>query len=448
MSSHSSREKWTDCLAPESIEEICRELDLTWRERMLTPMLTTQLFLLQVLHGNTAITHLPHLAQMRFSPGAFCKARMRLPLALFELLLSRIASCLQHEDYGQLLWYGHRVFLADGTGISMSDQPALVEEFGYPPTQRKGIAFPSAKLVFMIHLGTGMISKMLINPFRSHDITRITELHPELRSGDIFVADRAFCSYHHFCLLVARSAHAVIRMHHRLIADFRPGRKHCQPGKTPMYRGQPKSRQIKLFGKTDQIIEWFRPATKQKNLSKEEYLQMPESIVVREIQYQITEPGFRSKTIVVITTLIDEEKYTAEKIAALYGLRWEIETAFNHLKTTMGMDILNCKTPDGIKKELCAYAMVYNLVRLVILQAAKQQRVPPKKISFVDALRWLAAASPGQALCPLIIIPTRHRRFQPRTRKRRPKAGYPYMLLPRTELRKKRLNPTTNAQSK
>ena len=442
------KREWTKWLAKEAIEKLCSDLGYTWRERLLTPAITTQLMLLQVLHGNTAISHLPHLANKRFSPGAFCRARMRLPLVFFELLLYRITGLLQGEDYQKHTWCGHRIFVADGTGVSMPDTLKLADEFDYPPSQRVGAAFPVAKIGFMLHLGTGMIAKMLIEPYRSHDIKRVAEFHPELTEGDVFLADRAYCSYNHFCLILQGKMHALIRMHSRLVADFRPGRKYCAAGEVPDYLKQTRSRQIQLLGKKDQIVEWFKPERKAKSMSKEYYEALPCSIVVREVEYQLSEPGFRSRKIVVITTLLDSKKYTAKKIAELYGLRWEIETAFNHIKTTMGMDILKSKTPDGIKKELHTYCIVYNLIRLVVLQAAKKQKVKPKQISFVDALRWLIHAKPEQQLYALLLIPQRPTRFEPRARKRRQKSGYPFLLRPRYELRKKRLNPTTNSLSK
>ncbi len=117
------KREWTSCLAPEAISDLCREVGLSWRERLLTPATTIQLMLLQVLHGNTAIGHLPHLAKLDFWPSSFCRARMRIPLTILELLLQRIADLLQLEDYNKHTWLGHRVFIADGTAVSMPDTP-------------------------------------------------------------------------------------------------------------------------------------------------------------------------------------------------------------------------------------------------------------------------------------------------------------------------------------
>ena len=145
------KREWTSCLAPESIKGLCREIGLKWRERKLDPCTTFQLILLQPLHGNPAISALPHLAGMRFSAAAFCKARLRLPLELFETLTERITASLQQNDLCQGKWLGHRVLIGDGTGISMPETASLVEAFGYPRARRDGTGFPVARLVFMRH---------------------------------------------------------------------------------------------------------------------------------------------------------------------------------------------------------------------------------------------------------------------------------------------------------
>jgi IS4 transposase len=437
------KREWTTHLAPESIRELCLELGLSWRERLLTPMTTIQLMLLQVLHGNISISHLPHVSGMHFWSSSFCRARMRIPVTLLESLLDRISHCLKKEDFETNTWCGHRVFVTDGTGVSMSDTPALEKYFGYPSNQRKGVTFPVARLVFMLHLGTGMITKLLINPFRSHEMKRVKELHPELREGDVFLGDRAFCSFYHFVQLLQLGLHGVIRAHQKIIVDFTPGRAYFPPGEVPLGVNLPKSRQIKLIGCKDQIVEWFK-GQKLKGMTHEQHDSLPNSIIVRELQYRLIHNGFRTSVITIITTLLDEQRYPAHKIAALYGMRWEIETNFNHLKTTMKMDILHSKTPEGIIKELYAYCIVYNLVRLVMLKAASSQRISVKRISFVDALRWLMHASPEAKLLPLQVVPYRPGRFEPRSRKRRPKPGYAYALLPRPELRKKKLSQCVN----
>ncbi len=156
---------------------------------------------------------------------------------------------------------------------------------------------------------------------------------------------------------------------------------------------------------------------------------------MRELRYRIDRPGFRVREVTLVTTLVDAEPYPVEALAELYRGRWEIEVNLRHLKTTMKMDVLRCETVAGVSKELLMYALVYNLVRLVMLEASHRQGVAVARISFVDALRWLASAQPGESLPALVVNPDRRDRVEPRVRKRRPKQ-YPLMKKPRSELRK------------
>ena len=170
-------------------------------------------------------------------------------------------------------------------------------------------------------------------------------------------------------------------------------------------------------------------------MSKQEYASLPEEVTVRELRYKVHTPGYRVGEVTVVTTLLDPQAYPAAELARLYGLRWGVETDLRHLKQTMKMDILHCKTAAGVEKELAVFALVYNLVRRVMEEAGRRQGVEPERVSFVDALRWLQEARPGDELPPLVVNPDRPGRVQPRVRKRRPKQ-YPLMTRPRDELRK------------
>lgn len=169
-------------------------------------------------------------------------------------------------------------------------------------------------------------------------------------------------------------------------------------------------------------------------MSGEAYAALPPSIVVRELRYRISAAGCRTRQVTLVTTLLDAERYTSNALAGLYGQRWEVETNLRHLKQTLGMDVLRTKTVAGVHKELAMFALVYNLVRLVMLRAGERQGVPPDRISFVDALRWLRHARLGQPLPDLELVPLRPGRHEPRVRKRRPKE-YDLMKKPRHALR-------------
>ena len=199
--------------------------------------------------------------------------------------------------------------------------------------------------------------------------------------------------------------------------------------------GLPRSRWIKRLGRRDQLVEYFKPKSRPKWMGVEEYAALPDSMMVREVRFNITHRGCRTRVITLVTTLLDPDRYPARELAALYETRWRVETNLRHLKQTMRMDVLRTKTVEGVNKELAMFALAYNLVRLVMLEAAKRQKVPVERISFIDALRWLCHTEPGQPLCNLIVRPDRPHRLEPRVRKRRPKQ-YPLMKRPRDELRK------------
>jgi len=428
------KQGWTEQLSDAMVEKACRDVGHCWTERVLGPVMTVRLFMLQVLHGNTAMAHLPRLARMAFTAGAYCQARARVPLKVFRLLLRRVACGLESETLDDGRWLGHRVFFVDGSTFSMPDTKPLQEEFGQPGAQQAGCGFPVAHIVGLMHFGTGMITQVLSAPLRTHDMSQTLDLHPSLQEGDVLVADRGFCSYAHLALLFTAHRHAVLRAHQRQIVDFTPRRPHNRPGKKRK-KGLPKSRWIRSLGKWDQLVEWYKPKVRPEWISAEQYAALPDSLVVRELRYRITRSGFRCKQITLVTTLVDDQCYSLDDLSELYRDRWKIETAFGHLKTTMGMDVLRAKTVDGVLKELHVFCLIYNLVRLVILQAARRHGGPPDRISFIDALRWLAIASETDRLGNLMIIPHRPNRLEPRVRKRRPKA-YRLMRRPREELRK------------
>jgi hypothetical protein len=424
-------------LQAEAIEGICRQLGYSWRERALGPVATIHAFLLQVLHGNTACDHVPHLVGGRFTGEAYARARIRLPLELFDRLLNLVCQALGacHDDAAR--WLGHRVWFLDGSGCSMPDTPELQREFGQPGGQRPGCGFPVAHLLTLFHAGTGMLQKILVAPLRTHDLTQAWMTHRELKPGDVLAADRGFCSYGHLAQLVQVGLHGVLRLHQKILVDFRIGRMHVPPRPFPKLKratGLPRSRWVKWLGHCDQVVEYFKPARPPKWMTAEMYSALPSSIIVRELRYSISQPGFRSHQITLVTTLLDPLKYPAEELAQLYFDRWRIEVNLRHLKQTLHMDVLRCKTVAGVHKELRMLALVYNLVRLVMFEAARRQRVDAEQVSFIDALRWLATVRPGESLCTLIVNPRRPARFQPRVRKRRPKQ-YPLMQRPRHELK-------------
>jgi hypothetical protein len=429
--------EWAMLLQPEAILTVCREIGYTaWRDRVLTPVTTMQLFLLQILHGNTACSHLPHLSGMRFTAAAYCQARARLPIRFFDLLLERFSRAVQRSAADDERWHGHRTFLVDGSGCSMPDTPTLQDAFGQPNVQRPGCGFPVARLLGLFHAGTGVLLKLVVAPLLTHDLAQVQAVHPALHPGDVLVADRGLCSYVHLALLAQAGVHAVLRVWARQIVDFTPGRPFVKPSvrRTPAVKGIPRSRWLKALGLHDQLVVWLKPKTCPSWLTREALEALPDSLVLREVRYHLGTPGFRTRQITLVTTLLDAESYRVADLAELYHQRWQVETSLAHLKTTMQMDVLHCKTVSGVLKELTVFAIVYNLVRIVMWHSARLQHLDVERISFLDALRWLSAPSTGIPLGALIVNPIRPKRVEPRVKKRRPKS-FPLMLKPRQALR-------------
>jgi hypothetical protein len=388
------------------VDQLCRQLGHRWRDRLLTPLVTIRLFILQVLHGNTSITHLRHLAGFDFSSGSYSEARQRLPLQLLRCLLREMtawADCTAHASLPPLL--GQRVLVGDGSSASMPDTPPLRRRFGLPPGQKAGIGYPMARVMGLLDAATGLFVELLALPLFTHDLRGMIDLHRCLRPGDILLGDRAFCSFAHFCLLNARGVFGCFRLHQRR-KDLRPGTQ-----------------------------RWRKPVERPKWISAAQYALLPAWIEVRLVHYSIAQRGYRTRHVWIATTLLDARCWSDEQIAHLYGQRWPIETCFNHLKTTLKMDVLKCQTVDGVLKELAVYLMVYNLVRLAMLKAAQRQQVAVARVSFIDAARCLAGCILGlPCLRKLLINPSRPGRHEPRVIRRR-KKEYDLMTKPRAAYR-------------
>lgn len=422
-------------LDPDSILDICRSVGHTWRRATLNPVATLHLFLLQMLHGNTSLEHVSLLAGRLFTGSAYCLARARLPLTVFRAVLEKLVHSLLAEAQHQGLWRGHRTVLIDGSGLSMPDTPALRKHFGQPTNQAAGCGFPVTKILAVFDAATGLLLDVSAAPLRTHEMSQLGHAHPHLRSGDVLVADRGFCSFAHLAMLVRGGIHAVFRIHQKQIVDFTPDRPHTRNGRDPAEKGRPRSRWLRRQGVLDQVVEWFKPEDRPGWMTAEGFAALPATLIVRELRYHVGRRGFRTRTVTLVTTLLDAELYPPEELAKLYGVRWRVELNFRHLKTTMKMDVLKCKTVEGVLKEILVYAMVYNLVRVTMGEAARQQQELVERISFVDVLRWWMQAQPEDAMPRFVVNPDRPGRFEPRVRKRRPKQ-YPLMQKPRSELRK------------
>ena len=433
-------------LSRSRIEALCAEVGYDdWRDRTLDPATTIALFVQQVIHGNCSCAEVCHLAGgggARFTPAAYCQARARLPLRLLQTLLTEVCDvALPLTRQAERLWRGgpHRTWLIDGSTFSMPDTPALQKAFGTIVGQQHqpGCTFPIAHLLLLFHLGTGLLLDVVAAPMYTGDLTDAAALHPHLDAGDILIGDDAFGTYAHLALLLAANLHGLFPVHHTRIIDFTSGRAHTSTGGGQAAEaGKPRSQWIQRLGHDDQLVRWLKPKDAPAWMSQQQYDALPASILVRETRRTACRNGRGSVVVLtMVTTLLDPIAYPAEALLELRLARWMVETDIGHLKTTMKMDVLHCKTEAGVRKELAVFCVVYNLVRVVMLEAARRQEVEPSRISFADALHWMRHARPGDVMPALIVNPHRPNRAEPRCTKRRPKA-YKLMNRPRDVLRK------------
>jgi hypothetical protein len=388
-----------------TFEQLLKDSGLVWRDRLLTPLVTLRLFLIQILSGNCAIAALRQLSGIDFAPSSYCEARGRLPLQLLQSLLHWMNEQALQKFAKTLSpnLFGPRVLIGDGSTYSMKDTPELREHFQLPRGVKEGVGYPMGKLMGLLDAATGMFISLLALPLFHSDLRGVILLHPMLREGDIFLGDRAFCSFAHLVLLNARGVFACVRLHQRR---------------------KDKSSAMQRWNKQSNVPAWMTAA---------QHELMPDWIDVRLVRYAIQQKGYRTWHVLVITTLLDKKQWPDQKIAELYGSRWQIETCFDHLKTTMKMNQLKCETVEGVKKELAIFFAVYNLVRLAMLVAAARQKVDVARISFVDALRFLQAQILGLSGVPrLIINPDRRGRHQLRVIRGRLKE-YDLLTKPRRE---------------
>jgi hypothetical protein len=422
-------------LSRQTIEDACRRAGHRWRQRVLDPATTIYLFLLQVLHGNTACQHVVHFGGWSFTDSAYCQARKRLPLAVYDRLLGRTAAALRTAS-DAARWLGHRVWIVDGSSFSMPDEPELQRHFGQPAGQRKGCGFPVAKWLALFDVATGMLLRSRTAPLRSHDMSQVGSIPDGLERGDIVLGDRGFCSYAHLAILVRRGLQAVFRVHQQQIVDFTPGRPTARrKGPYPRPQGLPSSRWVLAHGAMDQIVVWFKPTSSPRWMSADEFAMLPSEIAVRELRYRVETPGYRVREITLVTTLLDASTYPATDLAELYYKRWRVELNFRHMKISMKMDVLRCETVEGVLKELAIFSLAYNLVRSVMMESARVRGIDPDRVGLIDAVRWLIGLEGTTRAAVLVINPSRRGRVEPRVVKRRPKQ-YMRMTKPRSELRK------------
>ena len=365
--------------------------------------------------------------------GDYCRARAKLSPSALRRLVVESARQLEADAEGDWLWNGRHAKLVDGFTFTMPDTPENQEAFPQLSTQRPGVGFPIARACAILSLATGSICDMAIGPYEGKETGETALLRTMLDSfdaGDVVVFDRYFCSFMMIALLAARGVDVCVRLHQRRTSDFRRGRR---------------------LGPDDHLITWTRPA-RPAWMSEELYTEIPETLTLREIRFDVVVPGRRTETLTVITTLTDPEVYTKEDIAELYGIRWNAELDILQIKQTLNVDHVRCKSPEMVRRELWVTFLAYNLIRKVIATSATIHGKSPRKLGFTLACQtilssWMLvstgscrdmAALWASALSRIAAneVANRPGRIEPRVLKRR-RHRYPLMQSPREELREK-----------
>jgi hypothetical protein len=404
----------------------------TERERLYTHGRVFWIFLAQVLgaDGTCTVAVQSFLAWLKSATGkeasphtgAYCTARKALPREHIKALHTPLVNAL---DGASNLFWGRRVLVVDGSSLSMPDTQANQKRWPQPQAQKPGCGFPVMRILGMFSLGTGLWRALAFSALAVAERTLFHSVWDHFTPGDIALADTGFCSYADYVLLERKGVDSVMLNHQR------------------RHKGL---REITKLGENDRLVEWFKGKLRPNWLTPEQWEDLPQTFSVREITVHLNIPGFRTKTLVIATTLRDPNAYPAAEIAALYRRRWAIELYFRDIKISMSADVLRCKTPDMVEKELWMHVIAYNLVRALMLEAAHKHGAPLERISFkgtCDAIRnWgpVIAQAGCQRRKSLIsamlqalarnLVPHRPNRTEPRAKKRRPK-NYQLLTEPR-----------------
>lgn len=437
---------FADALPEEAIQKAFDDEEASFaddEDAVYTPAITLWAFLSQVLFKDEQRSCIAAVARIGVllvalergpcsnNTGAYCRARSKLPEKVIRQLTLDVAKGCERQLDAKWLWRGRHVFLVDGTTVSMPDTPENQEVYPQAGTQREGLGFPVARVVVLLSLATGMLNGMAMGPYagkKTGETALLRQLLDGLEHGDILLGDRYYCSYFMIALLQEWGIDFVTRVHQLRTVDFRRGRR---------------------LGKGDHVVHWHRP-DKPKWMDQPTYDRMPRSIEIRQVHVRVGQPGFRTKSLVVVTTLTDAAAYAKDDIAELYHRRWLVELDIRAIKVTLGMDVLRCKTPEMVRREMWTCLLAYNLIRQALLQSALASGIPPRRLSFTAAMQSIAASwlvialSDDPAVANLIeaalanltdhLVGGRPGRVEPRAVKRRPKP-HDLLMKPRAEAR-------------
>ena len=366
------------------------------------------------------------------STASYCTARTKLDEKMLSRILEHTVDRLEEmPETGSL--NNRRVIVVDGTGVTMPDTPENQEVWPQPSAQKPGCGFPSARICACFQLESGALLSYAIGNKKSNELPLFRKQWKRFKPGDIFLGDKGFCSYFDLANLEKQGIDSVITLARR--APVRA------------------ARSLKILGSNDLLIAWPRPKYNAKlSYSRGAWEALPEELTLRQIRVTVKHPGFRTQGFHIVTTLLDAMQYPAEELAELYFKRWDVELFFRDIKTTMGMDVLRCRTPEMIRKEVLMHFIAYNCVRRLMYEAAEEAGIDVRIVSFKGSLQALRNWEPhlNQAKVSkaerfrlisdlydaMTNTPIKQRpgRSEPRCVKRRPK-NYQRMTVPRSEMK-------------
>lgn len=400
------------------IEQFCRKVGYHFRRRKLTPTLSVHLLVQQLL-AKGSLRNLRRVVQLpTLSRQMLAQARARLPLRMLQKLVERFCRrCRRYCQGAADVSLGLRVVLVDGFWGSAPDTPVHRKRYGKPGNQKgPSPGYPMLKLLGLLDYSTGLLHRILALPCDFQEISCLQRMFKHLRKGDLLLGDRGLVSFAHLALLLGQGLHACLRLPKAMVVQ---------------QRGHGTHRRRRRLGKQDLLVEWHR-GRRPTWMSRQRFAALPEVLVLRQIAFRLVRKGYRPRWVWLITSLTDPALYPAERIIALYLQRWQVEVYFRDLKQSLGMKQFSGKMPATLQKQVLGFVLLYNLVRLTMLHAARRQHVPPQRISFSDAADWLLWSDATMPLPDVEVNPLRRRPAQPR-RAKRARKKYPQLSRPRKE---------------
>lgn len=347
----------------------------------------------------------------------YCQARAALPLEVFDDIHAAVVAEADRALAAKDLWCGHFVRVVDGTTVTLPDTPENQQRYPQQSVQRPGCGFPILRLTGFFSLATGLFTSWATGAWRDHELQLLNQLWEHCDPDDVLLGDRGFCTWGVLALCLRHRLHAVVRARGIKRRDFRRGQR---------------------LGPDERRVRWVKPPLRPRTIPQEIWVQLPSEITLRVVRCRVDSPGFRTRKVILVTTLLDRDRYPASSLGELFLRRWQMELSLRDLKITLQMDQLSCKNPENVERELRQHLLMHNLVRRLMLESSRRHGIPRNRLSFAGALAGARrfAEALAQTRSPRLRrqlfsdlleqlardpVPDRPGRREPRAVKRRPK---------------------------